>query len=389
MLIRDTQFELFATDTTVNPSLATIIQEPLELLLAKKTLSVFDRRIYWWIMSKLAQYQTLDKEASLPIPEHNLVFKIPVLDLYPKQAESKQASSTLAIGSPADDQLNQAGEKNRRVGKRKGQVTVHASYAYFKEVANQLVEKSIIRVDHMTTIDPTSRKVGSIAIFPRAFYENGVMEVHVDRFIVPAMRMLGKGYTKYEREAAMSLGREGSQILYVRLCRFLDLGEWTVTVDELRSIMSATTYPRYSNFKQRALIPAIDEVNTYSDIGVDYDEIRVSGKVAKIRFKVYRRQERPAHEIKKLRQSIEAEMLTYLAMPFSQRVTLVAPVLPGYLFSRDQQNAILASENKLNKFLDLHLKITDGILKIKKSPTSYMASILFPKGAVQPDPKLF
>ena len=187
----------------------------------------------------------------------------------------------------------------------------------------------------------------------------------------------------------MSLGREGSQILYVRLCLFLDLGEWTVTVDELRSIMAASTYPRYSNFKQRALIPAIDEVNTYSDIGVECEEIRQSGKVAKIRFKVFRRQERPAYEIKKLRQSIDAEMLTYLAMPFGQRVSLIIPLLPGYLFSRDQQNIIMASENKINKFLELHLKISDGILKIKKTPTSYIASILFPKGAVQPDPKLF
>lgn len=388
MLPADTQFELFATDTTVNPSLATIVQEPLELLLAKKTLSVFDRRIYWWIMSKLAQFQTLDKDASLPIPEHNLVFKIPVLDLYPRQTGTSTAIASLAVGSP-DDQENQLGEKNRRVGKRKGQVTVHASYAYFKEVANQLVEKSIIRVDHMTTIDPTSRKVGSIAIFPRAFYENGVMEVHVDRFIVPAMRTLGKGYTKYEREAAMSLGREGSQILYVRLCRFLDLGEWTVTVDELRAIMSSTNYVRYSNFKQRALVPAVDEVNAYSDIGVEFDEKWAANKVEKIRFTVFRRKNRPAHEIKKLRQSIEAEMLTYLAMPYGQRVGLIIPLLPHYSFSKDQQNAIISSETKVNKFLDLHLKITDGVLIIKKSPTSYMASILFPKGSVQPDPKLF
>lgn len=389
MLPLDTQFELFATDTTVNPSLASIVQEPLELLLAKKTLSVFDRRIYWWIMSKLAQYQTLDKEASLPIPEHNLVFKIPVLDLYPKQTGSSAGTPPVAIGPPVDSHQNQLGEKNRRVGKRKGQVTVHASYAYFKEVANQLVEKSIIRVDHMTTIDPTSRKVGSIAIFPRAFYENGVMEVHVDRFIVPAMRTLGKGYTKYEREAAMSLGREGSQILYVRLCRFLDFGEWIVSVDELRTIMSSTNYTRYSNFKQRALVPAVDEVNSYADIGVEFDEIWAGKKVAKIRFRVFRRKDKPSHEIKKLRQNIEAEMLAYLGMPFGQRVGLVIPLLPAYLFSQAQQKAILASETKLNKFLDLHLKITDGVLTIKKSPTSYMASILFPKGTVQPDPKLF
>ncbi|RYE35724.1 MAG: RepB family plasmid replication initiator protein, partial [Sphingobacteriaceae bacterium] len=84
----------------------------------------------------------------------------------------------------------------------------------------------------MTTIDSDSRQVGSIAIFPRALYKNGVMQVHLDRYIVPAMCMLGKGYTKYEREAAMSLSREASQILYVRLCRFLDFGSWSPSVDE-------------------------------------------------------------------------------------------------------------------------------------------------------------
>ncbi|MBO0953138.1 replication initiation protein [Fibrella forsythiae] len=362
------QFELFATDTSLDISIASIVQEPLELLLAKNKhrLSVFDRRIYWWILSRLARYQTTETNEPIPIPDQNLVFDIPVLDLYPKQATGKQQKAAV--------------DKKRR-----GSFSTEATYAHFKEIAKSLVEKSIIDVDHMTTIDPDSRQVGSIAIFPRALYRNGVMQVHLDRYIVPAMCMLGKGYTKYEREAAMSLSREASQILYVRLCRFLDFGYWSPSVDELRLILEATHYARYSNFKQRVLLPVVEELNTYSDLRVEFKEILEGIKVVRIHFTIYARRDEPKLALKQLRESLQLELESVYAMSLEQRQAHALNAFSvHYSFTPLQQKQILENETRLNKFFELHLKITDGLISIKKSPTSYLAAILFPKQDTAP-----
>lgn len=370
------QIKLFELESTALLKLASVVQEPLDLLLAKNKhkLSVIDRRVYWWILGKMAALQTTSKDEPVPIPRENLVFSIPVGDLYLNAAEEKQAQGPDT-------------EKKKWV---RGQLTNKLTYSTFKLIAEQLIERSIIVVDHMDIVDPTKRKVGAIAIFPRVYYENGILEVHVDRLIVPAMCTLSKGYTKYQREAAMALGHDYSQILYVRLCRFLDIHHWRVGVDELRAIMEATSYARYSNFKQKVLLPALREINERTDITVGLEEIFSGRKVIEIQFTIYLRTDKPRQQRKQVRQYVEDSLATIYQLDVERRKQRVLAILTEqYLFSRPQQQKILESEPQLNRFIELHLKIEEGVLTIKTSPTRYIASVLFPKSSPAPPLNLF
>ena len=362
------QIKLFEIESTQLLRLAAVVQEPLDLLLAKNKhkLSVIDRRVYWYILAKMGELQTANRDEPLPIPAENLVFSIPVRDLY--------LTKPNAVPIDEDSTL-------KRKPKQRGILTNKLTYSNFEAIAQQLIEKSIITVDHMDIVDPTKRKVGAIAIFPRVFYENGYLEVHVDRLIVPAMCTLGKGYAKFKRESAMSLGRDYSQILYVRLCRFLDLHQWRVKVTDLKEILEATSYERYSNFKQKVLAPCIEEINQRTDIYVEYKEARIGRAVSALHFSIHLKQDKTNQQNQKqLRQEIDTDLresILTLNLPLRQ-ANVEAILAKRYTFSVTQQKAILIEEAKLDKFIELDYKIINGLLKIKTTPTRYIAAILFP-----------
>ena len=362
------QIKLFEIESTQLLRLSSVVQEPLDLLLAKNKhkLSVIDRRVYWYVLAKMGELQTANRDEPLAVPAENLVFFIPIRDLY---------LSRSGIGSSNED--SEAGRKT----KQRGILTNKITYSNFEAIAAQLIEKSIITVDHMDIIDPTKRKVGALAIFPRVFYENGFLEVHVDRLIVPAMCTLGKGYAKFKRESAMSLGRDYSQILYVRLCRFLDKHQWRVKVSDLKEILEATSYDRYSNFKQKVLTPSLEEINQRTDIHVEYKEIRVGRAVEILHFTMSTRKDKENHQFQKqLRQEVDANLQEgILTLNVEIRRANVEAILHHkYTFTAAQQKAILADTAKLDKFIELDYKINNHLLKIKTTSTRYIASIIFP-----------
>lgn len=361
------QTKLFEIESTQFLRLASVVQEPLDLLLAKNKhkLSVIDRRVYWYILAKMGELQTANRDEPIPIPAENLIFSIPIRDLY--------------LTKP--DGINVGEDLPKQKSKQRGILTNKLTYSNFEAIAQQLIEKSIITVDHMDIVDPTKRKVGAIAIFPRVFYENGRLEVHVDRLIVPAMCTLGKGYAKFKRESAMSLGRDYSQILYVRLCRFLDLRQWRIKVSDLKEILEASNYERYSNFKQKVLTPCIEEINQRTDIYVEYKEVRAGRAVDSLHFSICLSKDKTnLQQRKQLRQEIDADLqesIFTLSLPLRQ-ANVQAILTKRYTFSTSQQKSILAEETRLDKFIELDYKILNGLLKIKTTPTRYIASILFP-----------
>lgn len=177
----------------------------------------------------------------------------------------------------------------------------------------------------------------------------------------------------------MSLGRDYSQILYVRLCRFLDLHQWRIKLSDLKEILEATSYERYSNFKQKVLAPCIEEINQRTDIYVECKEVRVGRAVDALHFSIYLKQDK-TNQQKQLRQEIDTDLresIFTLNLPLRQ-ANVQAILAKRYTFSAAQQKAILAEETKLDKFIELDYKIVNGLLKIKTTPTRYIASILFP-----------
>ena len=112
-------------------------------------------------------------------------------------------------------------------------------------------------------------------------------------------------------------------------------------------------------------------------------EVSESNKVVKIHFTVYTRKDKPKQELKQIRENVKFELEDIYTMDISLRRAHVSDAFNAhYTFTPLQRNQILENEGKLNKFIELHIKILEGVLSIKKSPTRYIAAILFPKAVI-------
>ena len=58
------------------------------------------------------------------------------------------------------------------------------------------------------------------------------------------------------------------------------------TVEELKRFLDGKTYKEYRDFKRRALVPAIDEINQYSDKTVSFEEVTLGRKVVAIELTI-------------------------------------------------------------------------------------------------------
>ena len=61
--------------------------------------------------------------------------------------------------------------------------------------------------------------------------------------------------------------------------------EFEITLNELRKHIDAEKYIKFSHFKDRVFDPAIEDVNNYTDLNVDYAFGKTGKKITHIKFK--------------------------------------------------------------------------------------------------------
>ena len=321
------------------------IREPLRLLLARNDFDLLERRVYWWMLKELKQKQSL-KETDHPVDLPP--FRIRVSDLWSESSEN---------GKDAHHSIN---------------------YTTYKKITNRLTSRKIF-VENWQ-----NRQMGYIVVYTSAFYDDGYMEVKLNPILVPYMIDLSKGYTQLQLKSALALTSEYAQVLYTRLCRFLDTGFWRVSVDEFREIMQADTYPRYSNLKQRVLDPAVEEISAKADIEVTYTAEKAGRSVSFLHFSIKRR---PEHSAEWYTESSEVEEQTDMALqtPLAHRRLRAMEVFnQQYNFTYKQMQQVINDETLLNEFVRLDILIQHGKLDIRTTPTRYIAGILFKKRETPP-----
>lgn len=127
-------------------------------------------------------------------------------------------------------------------------------------------------IEHVV-IDPENKKKACI-------------QFNFDPRIVPYLFNIKKLFTSYALGNVMRMQSVYGLCLYELLKSYQFRGGHTFTLDELRYLMGAEeeSYKRYSNLKQKIIEPAIKEVNSVSDLKVDYVEIKEGRKVTGLKF---------------------------------------------------------------------------------------------------------
>lgn len=106
---------------------------------------------------------------------------------------------------------------------------------------------------------------------------NIVFSFHRDMF--PYILNLQECYTSYSFLNVISMRSTYSIRLYELMRSYMNMDSIiTMSLDDLRDRIGCDKYPRFSNFKQRVLDPAMDEINDETDIEVEYRLEKVNSR---------------------------------------------------------------------------------------------------------------
>ena len=147
-----------------------------------------------------------------------------------------------------------------------------------------------------------------------AYYNEGknIAEIDLNRRVLPYLLELKNRYTEYELIYTLHFRSKYTIRLYelIKSRHYHEMEEYTFnyTIDELRQLLGAETYKEYRDFKRKAIVPAVREINEASDITVEWVEsppARRGVRVLSIEFTV---RPKAAAERMKIRDEIECEL---------------------------------------------------------------------------------
>jgi plasmid replication initiation protein len=320
-----------------------VIREPLTLLLGRSEMSLYERRLYWNILKALKGEQTFEMKT---YRVEDKQFRIHYSDVFVGENSHAQTNAVLKI-------LDKATSRKIKI------------------------------------FDQDKGKYTFIVPIPYIHYEahKGYFDIQINSMVLAYFIDLSKGYSQYELSAAVSLSSEYSQILFPRLTRFMDTGVWRIEVSELRELMNAQKYVRYSNFKQMIINNSVAEINRKTNLDITFHEQKEGRSVKWLTFFIRRRNNHPRQKEYGL---VNAELETAGQLSFKDRQHKATEYLYNYDFTQSQKRLILNNEQFLNEFIRLDSMIAHGAVTVVTTPTRYIASVLFKddKGPkVKPAPK--
>ena len=117
--------------------------------------------------------------------------------------------------------------------------------------------------------------------------ETDTVKLDFSKYLVPYLNNLQTLYTQFCLENVLAMKSKYSVRLYEYLKSVKNLGfKHPITLEELKRVMGAENYDLYKDFRVRALTPALEEINKYTDLEVSYVERKTGKRVTAIEFKI-------------------------------------------------------------------------------------------------------
>lgn len=158
-----------------------------------------------------------------------------------------------------------------------------ADYEYLKGVTKSLLEKVfVIRTPHseiqthwLSSVEYNQGK-GSVAFT-------------FDPKLKPFLLQLKDRFTTFRLRDVIQLRSSFSIRMYELLKEYENIGSRTFAVEQLKEVLGLEPrqYGLYGDFKKRVIVPAQKELAAKTDIAFDFDEIKTSRAVTKLRFRIF------------------------------------------------------------------------------------------------------
>jgi plasmid replication initiation protein len=111
------------------------------------------------------------------------------------------------------------------------------------------------------------------------------IQFHPD--LIPDLMIFKSCYTRFDFDVKKYIRSYYTCRIYELLKQYEAIGRRLFEIDQIRFLLGIEDgeYPEYSNFKQRILKPAVEQINKVTDLYCEFEEIKKKKKVEKIRFK--------------------------------------------------------------------------------------------------------
>jgi plasmid replication initiation protein len=310
-----------------------VIREPMALLVGRKELSIYERRIYWLILRDVKSKQTFG------LPDKN--FETPDRDW----SFSFHYSEIIGQSSHVNDNL--------------------------KEIFKSAQSKDFL-VENKNKPGSWDR----VIIFPRAGYESktGQIVIDIHRMVVSKFLELSSGFSQYSIANALHLKSEYAQALFPMLCNYRKIGKWKISVDELKvdlNIAHLPAYNRYSEFTRRVIDTGLEQINEYTEILVSYETIKVGRQAKWIQFFI----EPNVKNIDNNKEILQQRINEVLSLPLDARLKRAIDVMQYYQLDSLERQQIFQQEEYLNRFLRADCYIDQGAAKT--DATAYVRQSVF------------
>ena len=158
---------------------------------------------------------------------------------------------------------------------------VHEKTAYrdLKEGVNRLYERSI-----NVSIDEKSIKMRWVQEV-QFLDSQGVIGIRFSKPILPFISNLSREFTKYALSDIAGINSAYAIRIYELLVQYRQIGTREISVETLRTMLElGKKYPLFADFKKRVIDTAVDQINEYSPLKVEYEQKKTGRKVTHIYF---------------------------------------------------------------------------------------------------------
>lgn len=174
------------------------------------------------------------------------------------------------------------------------------SYTEFKAMLKTLSDKSwwaTIKREDGTEFESLVRWFTTA----RSDKRSGKVTVKFHEDMMPYLLQLAEQeafYTSYNLRYVLPMSSQYAPRLYELLKSYSNNRQWFFEIDELKRLLDCQNYKNFTDFKRRAIDPAVAEINKYTDIVCAYKAVKEGVKYTRVYFYFEQKTEKELHETK-------------------------------------------------------------------------------------------
>ena len=143
-------------------------------------------------------------------------------------------------------------------------------------------------------------------------YRDGVITCRFDKGLKPYLLEMKNRFVISDLRMVLPMRSSYSKRVYLMLKEYAKIGDRTMDLEDLQDLLRVPkSLKTYADFKRKVLIKSKEDINKFTDLKVDFKEIKLGRKVSKIVFIIKKNDEDLKSFICTIRDLYTNQRLTY------------------------------------------------------------------------------